>query len=148
MDPQQRLLLEKGYEALHASECGRSSLMEQGVAVVVGIQAHDFANVAMDTPTAALPVYAVSGCTFSVAAGRLSYVLGMQGACYNTNTACSTALVASHAAATMARAGECESALTLAVNLLLMPLSHLLVAIAGMTSADGRCKFLDSRANG
>ena len=34
------------------------------------------------------------------------------------------------------------------VNLLLMPLSHLLVAIAGMTSADGRCKFLDSRANG
>ena len=29
-----------------------------------------------------------------------------------------------------------------------MPLSHLLVAIAGMTSADGRCKFLDSRANG
>ena len=116
MDPQQRMILEKGYEALHASERGRSSLMEQGVAVVVGIQANEFANIAMDKPTAALPVYAVSGSTFSVAAGRLSYVLGMQGACYNTDTACSTALVASHAAATMVRAGECESALTLSVS--------------------------------
>jgi acyl transferase domain-containing protein len=75
-------------------------------------------------------------------------VLGMQGACYNTDTACSTALVAAHAAATMVRDAECESALTLAVNLMLLPLGHLLVAIAGMTSADGRCKFLDSRANG
>ena len=48
----------------------------------------------------------------------------------------------------MVRVVECESALTLAVNLLLLPLGHLLLAIAGMTSVDGRCKFLDSRANG
>ena len=31
---------------------------------------------------------------------------------------------------------------------MLLPLGHALVAIAGMTSDDGRCKFLDSRANG
>ena len=48
----------------------------------------------------------------------------------------------------MVRGVECESALVLAVNLMLLPLGHVLVAIAGMTSADGRCKFLDSRANG
>ena len=151
MDPQQRLLLEKGYTSLHASQndAGRGHLLARNVAVLVGIQANDFATISMSsTPTAALPVYAVSGSTFSVAAGRLSYVLGMQGACYNTDTACSTALVAAHAASTMVRVVECESALVLAVNLLLLPLSHLLVAIAGMTSADGRCKFLDSRANG
>lgn len=148
MDPQQRMLLEKGYAALHDSRCDRSSVMAHEVAVVVGIQNNDFANVCLATPAAALPVYAVSGSTFSVAAGRLSYVLGMQGACQNTDTACSTALVATHSAATMVRDRECESALTLAVNLLLLPLSHLLVAVAGMTSTDGRCKFLDSRANG
>ena len=116
--------------------------------MTVGIQSNDFSTFLITTPTVALPVFAVSGSTFSVAAGRLSYVLGMQGACYNTDTACSTALVAAHAASTMVRAAECESALTLAVNLLLLPLGHMLVAIAGMTSADGRCKFLDSRANG
>ena len=46
------------------------------VHVPSGIQANDFANIIMSTPTAEQPVYAVSGFTFSVAAGRLSYVLG------------------------------------------------------------------------
>jgi len=78
MDPQQRVLLEIGYVALHNGARGRSSLMAHEVGVVVGIQANDFATIAMNTPTVALPVYAVSGSTFSVAAGRLSYVLGMQ----------------------------------------------------------------------
>ena len=82
MDPQQRLLLEKGYASLHASrpdaDHGRSSLLARNVAVMVGIQANDFATISMSTPMKTLPVYAVSGSTFSVAAGRLSYVLGFQ----------------------------------------------------------------------
>ena len=106
MDPQQRLLLEKGYAAAHDGGRSRASLLAHDIAVVVGIQANDFATITMATPVAALPVYAVSGVTFSVAAGRLSYVLGMQGACFNTDTACSTALVAMHAAGTMIRDDE------------------------------------------
>ena len=51
------------------------------MAVLVGIQANDFANICMATPASTMPVYAMSGFTFSMAAGRLSYVLGMQGAC-------------------------------------------------------------------
>ena len=148
MDPQQRHLLQAGYGALHSGGAVRARLLAQNVAVTVGIQATDFFTIGLATPTTALPVYAVSGSTFSVAAGRLSFTLGLQGACYNTDTACSTALVVAHTAATMVRGCECESALTLAVNFMLLPLFHVLVAIAGMTSPDGRCKFLDSRANG
>lgn len=48
----------------------------------------------------------------------------------------------------MVRNMECESALTLAVNVVLLPVGHMLLARAGMTSKDGRCKFLDSRADG
>ena len=102
----------------------------------------------MSKPTSSLPVYAVSGFTFSVAAGRLSFVLGMQGPCYNTDTACSTALVAVHSSRQLLRDADCEAALTLAVNLMLLPLGHVLISSAGMTSADGRCKFLDMSANG
>ena len=148
MDPQQRMLLETGYRGLHHATHDRGTLLAHDVGVAVGIQAADFADLTMATPAVALPVYAVSGFTFSVAAGRLSYVLGMQGACFNTDTACSTALVAAHLAVTMVRDAECEGALTLAVNLMLLPQGHLLVAIAQMTSPDGRCKFLDSHANG
>jgi acyl carrier protein len=79
MDPQQRLLLESGYAGLHSGGQGRCSVMESTLSVVVGIQANDFGSIA--TSTTALPVYAMSGSTFSVAAGRLSFVLGMRGMC-------------------------------------------------------------------
>ena len=46
------------------------------------------------------------------------------------------------------RNAECENALTLAINLMLLPMGATLIANAGMSSRDGRCKFLDARANG
>jgi acyl transferase domain-containing protein len=74
-------------------------------------QAADFATITARTPAAQLPVFAVSGATISVAAGRLSFVLGMQGACYTADTACSTALVVAHGAAAMVATAECEDVL-------------------------------------
>jgi len=116
--------------------------------VVLGIQANDFGAIVLATPASKLPLYAVSGFAPSVAAGRLSYVLGLQGACHSIDTACSTALVAVHSALTKVRNAECENALTLAINIMLLPMGATLIANAGMTSRDGRCKFLDARANG
>lgn len=86
MDPQQRLLLEDGYAALHCSGTNRVSLLAHVIAVVVGIQANDFQYITMASASLSQSVYAVSGSTFSVAAGRLSYALGMQGACFNADT--------------------------------------------------------------
>lgn len=78
MDPQQRLLLEKGYAAVHNADLGRSLLLGYNLAVVLGIQANDFGAIVLATPASKLPLYAVSGFAPSVAAGRLSYVLGLQ----------------------------------------------------------------------
>ena len=59
--------------------------------------ANCFAEVLRSSPTQS-SVYAATGSSHSVAAGRLSYVLGLQGPCVSFDTACSSALVAGHAA--------------------------------------------------
>ena len=98
MDPQQRLLLEVGYEALHGAGRRRAALLGGGDGVFVGIERPDWALLQARAPTARSSVYAVTGDTASVASGRLSFVLGLQGPCVSVDTACSSALVALHGA--------------------------------------------------
>merc|ERR1711965_902872 len=145
MDPQQRLLLEVGYEALHGAGARRSSLLGGGEGVFVGIERPDWALLSSLRPSS---VYAVTGDTTSVACGRLSFVLGMQGPCMSVDTACSSALVALHGAWRATRSGDCDGALAAAVSLKLVPHPTLGAAAAGMLSVDGRCKTFDAAANG
>ena len=115
MDPQQRLLLEFGYIALHAV-CGlRESLRAADVGVFLRIMNADFATLHMQGKS----VYAATGGTISIAAGRISFVLGTQGPCGSYDTACSSALVALHGTASAMSAGECPTALLGLVGLLL-----------------------------
>ena len=93
-------------------------------------------------------MYDATSSTVSVASGRLSFVLGLQGACVSVDTACSSALVAMHGGVHAVRGGESSAALATAVSLKLVPHGTLGAASAGMLSADGRCKTLDARANG
>ena len=116
MDPQQRLLLERGYEALHAGGLNRSVL----TGVFIGVEMHDFESVLASSP-AGSSVYAATGSSLSVASGRISYILGLQGPCASYVTACSAALVASHAARRALQLGECVSSLASGVNLMLTP---------------------------
>merc|ERR1711965_26737 len=53
-----------------------------------------------------------------------------------------------HGASHVVLGGECAGALALGVSLKLAPYGTLGAAAAGMLSSDGRCKTLDSRANG
>ena len=92
MDPQQRLLLELGYSSLHASAQRRATLMGGDSGVFLGIERPDWAIA--QPPSARGSVYAVTGDNISAAAGRLSFVLGLQGPCSSTDTACSSALAA------------------------------------------------------
>ena len=152
MDPQQRLLLEVGYTGLHESGYRRVVLMESDSAVFVGIERPDWALLQAlrrsADQSANVSAFAVTADTINVAAGRLSFVLGLQGPCVSMDTACASALTALHAAACAVTGGECVSASALAVSLKLVPQPTLFAAAAGMLSVDGRCKTLDSRANG
>ena len=145
MDPQQRLLAEVGYAALHASSSRRVGLMGSDGGVFLGMERPDWAIA--QPPSARGSVYAVTGDNVSAAAGRLSFVLGLQGPCASVDTACASALVAMHSGSNAAHGGECAHALALAASLKLVPHGTLGAAMAGMLSADGRCKTLDARAN-
>ena len=113
-DPQQRLLLEVGYAALHGGGARRALLLGGDGGVFVGIERPDWALLAAGRPAS---VYSVTGDTISVACGRLSFVLGLQGPCLSVDAACASALTALHVAWRAVGSGECGSAAAAAVSL-------------------------------
>ncbi len=146
LDPQQRLLLEVSWEALERAHQVPESLFNSLTGVFIGICSNDYTDrlAQVDTPQA----YWGTGNALSVAAGRLSYVLGLTGPSMSVDTACSSSLVSLHLACQSLRQGECNLALAGGVNLLLSPGQSVVFSQAGMLSPDGRCKTFDASANG
>ncbi len=89
-----------------------------------------------------------TGNALNVAAGRLSYMLGLRGPSMAVDTACSSSLVAVHLACQSLRSGECALALAAGVSLMLAPEMYIPLSKAGMLAADGRCKTFDAAADG
>jgi acyl transferase domain-containing protein/aryl carrier-like protein len=149
LDPQQRLLLEVTWEALEHAGIAPSSLAGSATAVYVGITTHDYAmRMAESVGFRNGDAYTSSGTAHSVAAGRLSYFLGVHGPNAAVDTACSSSLVALHWAIQSLRRGEANMALAGGVNLTLIPDGSILTSRARMISSDGRCKTFDASANG
>ncbi len=146
MDPQQRLLLEVAWEALEHAGQAPSSLNGSDTGVFTGISTNDYSRL-WDRPES-VDSYMSTGNAFSVAAGRLSYILGLHGPSLAVDTACSSSLVAVHLAVQSLRSGECRMALAAGVNLILSPLSTLALSHLRMMAADGRCKTFDAAADG
>ncbi|MGA1354387.1 MAG: beta-ketoacyl synthase N-terminal-like domain-containing protein [Candidatus Limnocylindrus sp.] len=147
MDPCQRLLLECGYAALHKCALDRSTLMGSLTGVFVGFSGSEYAQLVAASPSAG-SVYAATGSSVSVACGRISYVLGLNGPCSSYDSACSSSLVASHGCLRALQLDEAVTGLTAAVNLMLAPTLSACFSVAGMTSARGRCHTFDDRADG
>jgi acyl transferase domain-containing protein/NADPH:quinone reductase-like Zn-dependent oxidoreductase len=149
IDPQQRLLLEVAWEALEHAGVAADRLVKSATGVFVGIARSDYAQLQLAAGDATrLDAYYSSGIAHSMASGRLSYVLGLQGPSVAVDTACSSSLVAVHLAVQSLRARECRLALAGGVALLLTPENTVSFARAGMLAADGRCKTFDARADG
>lgn len=148
MDPQQRLLLEIAWEALEHAGIPPLSLAGTATGVFVGITAVDYARVIYRDDLARIDTYCATGNVANIAAGRLSYVLGLRGPSVAMDTACSSSLVALHLACQSLRTGEGTMALAAGVNLILTPDNSVAVSRAHMLSPDGRCKAFDRAANG
>ena len=149
IDPQQRLLLEVSWRAMEDAGQAPDRLFGTPAGVFVGIASVDYALLqARNGSPELLDAYYATGFTHSVASGRLSYVLGLQGPSLSVDTACSSSLVAVHLACQSLRAGECRLALAGGINLILGPEIHIALSKARMMAADGRCKVFDAAADG
>lgn len=149
MDPQQRLVLEVAWEALEHAGINPGGLGGSRTGVFLGIASSDYANLFIKTndPTT-LDTYYGSGIAHSIASGRISYVLGLQGPSVSIDTACSSSLVATHLAVQSLRTGDSDLALACGVNLILLPDNQISFSRLRMLSTDGRCHTFDAKADG
>jgi acyl transferase domain-containing protein len=148
MDPQQRLLLEVSWEALEQAGYASGKLNGSQTGVFVGITTNDYAQQAMFKETTGIDIYTATGNALNVAAGRLSYNLGLQGPSMAIDTACSSSLVAVHLACQSLRTGECSMALAGGVSLILSPEVTIAMSKLRALAADGCCKTFDAAADG
>jgi acyl transferase domain-containing protein/acyl carrier protein len=148
MDPQQRLLLEVAWEALEDAGQAPDALTGSATGVFVGMCNADYFHRIVRGDPAGLDAYVATGGAHSVAAGRVAYLLGLQGPNVAIDTACSSSLVAVHLACQSLRSGECRMALAGGVNLILAPETTIILSRAHMMAPDGRCKAFDARADG
>jgi acyl transferase domain-containing protein len=149
LDPQQRLLMEVAWEALEHAGQPIDSLFGSATGVFVGISSNDYLH--MQTRggnLAQLETYVGTGNASSVAAGRLSYLLGLHGPAVSVDTACSSSLVALHLACQSLSSGECRMAISAGVNVILGPEANVVLSRAHMLAPDGRCKTFDASADG
>jgi len=148
LDPQQRLLLEVAWEALERAGIAPDALRGSSTGVYIGVCNNDYGQRLLEGDDTDFDMYLSTGNASSVASGRLSYVLGLQGPAMTIDTACSSSLVAVHLAVQALRTGGCRAALAGGVNVILSPKTTMTLSRARMMAADGRCKPFDARADG
>jgi len=148
LDPQQRLLLEVSWEALEHGAIAPDALNGTATGVYVGICGIDYWHQLLSQHPDTIDAYLSTGNSHSVAAGRLSYLLGLTGPSLAVDTACSSSLVSVHLACQSLRQRDCDLALAGGVNRILLPQPSLNFARARMLSPDGACRSFDAAANG
>jgi acyl transferase domain-containing protein/acyl-CoA synthetase (AMP-forming)/AMP-acid ligase II/acyl carrier protein len=149
LDPQQRLILEVSWEALEHAGIAPAQLRESLTGVFIGSFWDDYSALHLyaDDPSQ-IDVYRTLSNLRGLAAGRIAYVLGLQGPSMQLDTTCSSSLLAVHLACQSLRGKECHLALAGGVALNLSP--ELAIGLCSMTALapDGRCKTFDAKADG
>ncbi|WP_288255010.1 type I polyketide synthase [uncultured Hydrogenophaga sp.] len=148
MDPQQRLLMEVSWEALEHAGLSPERLAGSPTGVFFGLCNSDHFHRVLERGTENIDAYIASGNAHSVASGRVSYFMGLQGPALSIDTACSSSLVALHVACLSLRSGESRTALAGGVNLMCSPETTVALTKAHMLAPDGRCKTFDAAADG
>lgn len=149
MDPQQRLLLEVAWEALENANIAPPTLVRSKTGVFIGIMGLDYGtNIMGSGDIEDIDAYFGTGNTLGLAAGRLSYVLKLNGPSFSLDTACSSSLVALHLACKSLRDKESDMAIVGGVNLILAPEVSISFSKAHLMAPDGRSKTFDALADG
>lgn len=142
IDPHQRLSLQVAAEALASAE--KTGADMTCVGVFVGAQNTEY----ILSQAHKVSTYTATGTALSIIANRISFVFNLTGPSMTVDTACSSSLVALDAALKALHAGDCTSALVLAVDLMLSPHRFETTCAAQMLSPQGRCATFSDQADG
>ena len=146
LDPQQRLFMEVAWEALQDAGIVVEHIRGGRTGVFVGLNTTDYQQLVTRDPEN-IDLYYGTGNSFSGAAGRLSYFLGVRGPSIAVDTACSSSLTAVHLACQSLASAESDIAVAGGANVMATPTVYLSMS-SGALAADGRCKTFDDSADG
>ncbi|WP_432108667.1 SDR family NAD(P)-dependent oxidoreductase [Streptomyces sp. AA1529] len=147
VDPQHRLLLEVAWEACEHAGIPPTSLAGERVGTFFGLYSRDYL-LRSQRPLEDTDPYAIHSGTDSMAAGRLAFLLNLQGPQLTMETGCASGLVAVHTACQSLLNGESNMALAGAASLTLDPEGTVLPARWSFFSPTGRCHSFDAAADG
>ncbi|QQW33596.1 type I polyketide synthase [Mycobacterium marinum] len=146
MHPHQRLALECAWEAFERGGIDPSSVRGSDTGVFLGVTSIPYETLGEgvdgDSPLM------LAGHMTSMAAGRISYLFGLEGPAMALDTACSSSLVAIHQAVGSLRSGECSMALAGGAAIMMSPPSFFALAQGMASASDARCKSFSASADG
>lgn len=143
-DPMLRILLELTVEALEDAGLPEDAVRGSSCGTYVGVSAHDYSIIMMrdvetSNASSSKPYYLPN---------RIAHFLDLRGPSIAVDSACSASLSAVHLAAVALASGECDSALCMGGNVLILPNNAVRMSQLGALSPTGECKPFDSAADG
>ena len=144
MDPQQRMLLETTWHALEDAAIDPDALRGSRTGVYAGIGTSEYRDLIMRQDASITYL----GSAVSMALGRVSFQLGLEGPTMPVSLNCASSLVAVHHAVTALSHGEVDLALVGGVSTVLSPGVTREMAELGLLSKNGVCSAFDAAADG
>ncbi|KAI1292128.1 Fatty acid synthase [Halotydeus destructor] len=147
MDPQVRMLLELTYEAICDGGVSPETLRGTNIGVYVGSCLAETAE-GLIQDASSVSGYGTTGSMRFMFSNRISYSFDFKGPSVTLDTACSSSFMALQQALLGLRTGQCDQAIVGAVNITLNPMNPFQYHKLNMLSPHGKCRHLDSSANG